>query len=177
MIRLAGSLDPLARVLSSGGFAVDTVDLRGLGPCLLAETPHALVLCAACGWETLSETVEEAQATLTNLAAKHPSARSWDLYVVLSIERSATEAEELFREQVEHDTRYARKFVLAGPANNERAVERALRPLLPLRVPPTVRLSDPLDVVRTELLNDGADPTMVDSALTSFRATGEVDIP
>jgi hypothetical protein len=177
MIRLADQLEPLARVLRAGDFAVDEVTFAELGACLLAETPHALVLCVVGDWETLPATIEEAQATLTNLAAQHPSPRSWDLYVVVSIGRSADEAEEILRERIEHDTRFARKFVLAGHVADDAAVERALRPLLPLRSAASVHLADPLDAVRTELLGAGVDSDVVDHALTSFRASGEIDIP
>jgi hypothetical protein len=176
VIRLADTLEPLAGVLRRGDFDVDAVQLDDLGSCLLAETPHALVLCVASEWETLTATVEEAQAALTNLAARHPSPRSWDLYVALCIERAADEAQEVLRERIEHDTRYARKFVLAGHAADDIAIGRALRPLLPLRETANVRLADPLDAVHTELVNADVDVDVVERAIASFRATGEIEI-
>jgi hypothetical protein len=176
MNQLSDTLESVARVLSRGRFDVDRLDLRGLGTCLLAETPHALVLCLVGDWDTLAATVDEAQAILTNLAAQHPSPRSWDLYLVVCVQRTANEAQELLREDLEHDTRYARKFVLAGRPAEDAAVERALRPLLPLRQAPSMELTDPLESVRSELLAHGADPDLVDKAMKSYRATGDIKI-
>jgi hypothetical protein len=177
VIRLVDELDPVARVLEDGGYVVEALDVADLGTSLLAETPHALVLCVSCTWEALSNTVEEAQAELTNLSAKHPSPRSWDLYVVARIEQDADEAQEIQRERIEHDTRYARKFVLAGRGADADAVLRALRPLLPLRTAPSAKRGDPLDAMRDALLQSQIDPDVVAGALTSFRATGEILIP
>lgn len=177
MIRLVDELDPVARVLEDGGYIVEALDIDDLGPSLLAETPHALVLCITCTWEALSNTVEEAQAELTNLSARHPSPRSWDLYVVARIEQDPDEGQEIQRERIEHDTRYARKFVLAGGRADAETVMRALRPLLPLQATPSAKRGDPLDAMRDSLLQHDVDPALVASALTSFRETGEISIP
>lgn len=177
MIRLVDELDPLAGVLEQGGYEVDGLEISGLGSCLLAETPHALVLCVISDWQALTSTVEDAQAELTNLAAQHPSARSWDLYVVVWIEQDADEAREMLRERVEHDTRYARKFVLAGREADSNAIMRALRPLLPLRSTPNVGGEDQFDLLRAALLAQRVEADLVSAALTSFRDTGEIEIP
>jgi hypothetical protein len=177
VIRLADDLEPFARVLRTGGFRVDGLEPERLGPSLVAETPHALVLCTRCTWETLEATVDEAQAELTHLSARHPSARSWDLYLVVSIAQSADEAHEIQRERVEHDTRYARKFVVAGPTTDDEALQRALRPLLPLRPTDSVHLDDPLAAMRDQLLAGGQDAEVIERALASFRSDGEVEVP
>ena len=170
------TLEELAGVLAAGGFTVEFQSLGGIGTCLVAETHEALVLCASADWETVGDVVERAQATLTNLAALHPSPRSWDLYVVAAIESVADDAQELLRERLEHDTRYARKFVLAGNLRDAGAVTRGLLPLLPLRPATTVELADPVDTLREELLEAGADRDAVELATSSFRATGEVEV-
>lgn len=176
MTPLPDSLDAICQVLTGGDFAIDGLDHPELGNCLLAETPHALVLCVESTWDTLGDTVAEAQAVLTHLAERNPSPRSWDLYLVVAIPQAASQTEDLLREQIEHDTRYARKFVLTGDATHTDAVTRALRPLLPLRISSNVTLSDPLDALRTELLGDGIEADLVDQALASYRDAGEIAI-
>jgi hypothetical protein len=176
VIRLADDLEPFARVLREGGFTVDGLKAERLGPSLLAETPHALVLCTRCTWETLHDTVEEGQAQLTHLSARHPSARTWDLYLVVVIAQVADEAHEIQRERVEHDTRYARKFVVAGPTTDDEALRRALRPLLPLRPTESVHLDDPLAAMRHQLLAGGQDAALVDKAVAFFRSNGEIKV-
>jgi hypothetical protein len=177
VIRLVDELDPIRRVLMEGDYAVDARNIEDLGACLLAETPHALVLCVVGQWEMLSNTVEDAQAELTNISAEHPSPRSWDLYVVVRVEQGAEQAHELERERIEHDTRYARKFVLAGPQADVTAVRRALCPLLPLRSTPNLGQVEPLDALRDSLLEQQVEPGLVDAALASFRRTGEIEVP
>ncbi|MDA0183173.1 hypothetical protein OJ997_22880 [Solirubrobacter phytolaccae] len=178
MNKLREELASIGRVLETGGFAVETRALQRLGATLLAETPHALVLVTEAEWDTVVQTVEDAQATLTEIAGREPSPRSWDLYVIVAIRTAADAANDLIREQLEHDTRYARKLILAGPAIEEdEAVTRALLPLLPLRATESISLENPLDAVRQALLADGQDEALVKAAMRSFEATGEVKIP
>ena len=177
MIRGIDPLDAFAQILRHGGFEVEGIDLPTLGESLLAETPHALVLCTQSAWDSLPAIGDEAQAQLTQLAAGAPSARSWDLYVVIAIGQSATEADEVARERIEHDTRYARKLVVAGPAiTDPEALRRALRPLLPLQPAASVHLADPLAAVREALMSAGLDGAMVELAFASFQSKGEVDV-
>lgn len=177
MIRLVDELEPIAQVLADGGYDVDGIEIPELGSCLLAETPHALVLCVISDWDRLLGAVEDAQAELTNFAARHPSPRSWDLYVVVWIEQGPDDSHEFHRERVEHDTRYARKFVLAGRDAGADAIGRALRPLLPLRSTPRVSGEDQLDVLRVALLEQQVDSDLVSEALASFRDTGDIEVP
>lgn len=175
MSKPVDNLATLRGVLQTGGFTVESLEINGLGSCLLAETPHAVVLVTWTRWDNLRQTVEEAQAVLTNLSARHPSPRGWDLYVVAVVDHAAGEAEEVARERVEHDTRFARKFVLAGEITPSRA-QRALRPLLPLHVPPSVHLADPLATLQNELLKTSTDAGVVEHAIHSFRESGDVEI-
>jgi hypothetical protein len=174
--RRAGELEPFARVLQEGQYNVDVIECEGLGSCVLAETSEALVLCVLGEWETLEPTVSEAQAELTHVAAREPSPRSWDLYVVVGIPQFADEAHEVRRERIEHDTRYARKFVVAGQWSDGDALRRALRPLLPLRSLASVHLDDPLSTMRAALLARDQDEALVDRALSSYRASGEIEV-
>jgi hypothetical protein len=174
---LVEPLEPLAQALRDGLFEVDAIELPALGICLLAETPHAVVLCVRATWESLNVTSNEAQAQLTHLAAGDPSARNWDLYVVIAITQVAGEAEEVARERLEHDTRYARKLIVAGPAiTDPLALHTALRPLLPIRPTASVHLADPLAAMHEALLTNGLDGPTVGLAITSFSSTGEVDV-
>jgi hypothetical protein len=174
MIRAVDALEPLRAVLHDGGYAVEPQDLPALGLALLAETEHALVLCITAVWDTVEEDLEEAQARLTRLAAIHPSPRSWDLYVVAVI---TDDRDDPRREMLEGDTRYARKLILVGVGQSTTRAERALLSLLPLR--PTARFTatDPLAGVRDELLAQGVEADVADTALASFVSAGRVDVP
>jgi hypothetical protein len=174
--RRAGELQPLVRVLQEGRYSVEVLEVEGLGSCVLAETSDALVLCVLGEWETLERTVSEAQAELTHVAAREPSPRSWDLYVVVGIPQFADESHEVRRERIEHDTHYARKFVVAGAWSDGDALRRALRPLLPLRSTASVHLDDPLSTMRAALVARDQDEALVDRALSSYRASGEVEV-
>jgi hypothetical protein len=139
--------DPLTicrRVLTEGGFTVDRREVPLLGTVLIAETRDALAMIVVSAWQQIVEHVEEAQAQLTRLAAIHPSPRSWDLYIVIVVDRLQPRFDRV-REQLEADTRYARKLVVAGVAP---AIDRRLRALLPLRPVPHIELVEPMSAVR-----------------------------
>ncbi|MGH2941271.1 MAG: hypothetical protein ACRDLN_00635 [Solirubrobacteraceae bacterium] len=172
----AGDLELFVRVLQEGHYNVDLIEFDDLGSCVLAETTQALVLCVVGKWETLERTVSDAQAQLTHVAARAPSPRNWDLYVVVGIPQVADESHEVGLERIEHDTRYARKFVVAGPWGDDDALRRALRPLLPLRSTARVHLDDPLSTMQAALLARDQDQAVVDRALSSYRASDEVEI-
>ncbi|MBA3566220.1 MAG: hypothetical protein M3470_09535 [Chloroflexota bacterium] len=163
-------------VLADGGYTVQDIELEDVGRALAAETPYALVVCFAAEWEELEDRVEHAQAGLTNLAATHPSPRSWDLYVVAVLQRADPRFDAV-REALESDTRYARKIVVTAAGGTIANVERALRPLLPLRPVAKIPLLDPLQAVRRELLELGVDLVLVDAALDVFERTSEVRVP
>lgn len=170
MIRVADELEHCRAVLTDAGYDLDAREINGLGPVLLAETLYALVMVAAVPEEGVERFVEDAQGSLTHIAAIHPSPRSWDLYLVLVVNTSRYDD---IREAFEADTRYARKFVVTG---ERRQIERLLRPLLPLRAVPEVELTDSLQAVRDELLEAGVDKDLVDAAIASFERTSEITV-
>lgn len=173
-MRAADALADTHDVLVGGGFAVERRELDRLGPVLIAETPYALVM--ALGAEpddTMHERVEDAQAVLTQLAAEHPSPRSWDLYLVLVVADNPRHYDQV-REAFEADTRYARKLVVTGDRGT---TEGMLRSLLPLHPIPYLELADPLRAVREHLLQSALEPSLVDAALASFESKGQVEIP
>ncbi len=161
-------------ILVDGAFAVEEQDIDSLGSVLVAETLYALVLVTEASSETLIRRSEDAQSALTHLAARHPSPRSWDLYVVLVVTDPADPNFEMIREELEADTRYARKLVVTDGYD---ATELRLRPLLPLHPIPHIELADPLGAVRDYLLGAEVDPEIVDAAMVSFIRDGEVTIP
>lgn len=166
----------LRAVLEDGGYVVDTFELEGVGDALLAETPYALVAVVGAGWEDLEERVAAAQASLTTVAAEHPSARRWDLYVVAAAPRAATPLQDTIRESVENDTRYARKLVVAG-VDEKVGAERAMRPLLPLQPPAEIPQIDALEAIRAGLAEEGVDGSLAEAALEAFAKRSEVQIP
>ncbi len=167
------SLGSFANVLANNGYAVEAFELRSTGASLLAETPYALVLCITSSWKEASDKADQAQATLTRLSAEHPSPRSWDLYVVLVID---DEDNPLLREQLESDTRYARKLVVCVDGRLDSA-ERALLPLLPLRDTTQLEPINMASDVMAELINLGIDERIAAAALASFSAHGAVELP
>jgi hypothetical protein len=174
VIRAADALEPFRAALLDGDYDVEVRELPGLGPVLLAETRYALVLCLSSSWEAATQRTEEAQAALTQLAAEHPSPRSWDLYLVLVAEEDHDSPE---REALESDTRYARKLVATGVGDSPARAEQALRPLLPLRGAAKFDAIDPIEAVRAELVGQGIDPALADTALGSFLSGGEIVVP
>lgn len=142
----------------------------------VAATPYALVACAELdGWGGLDQRVSDIQAGLTELAEEAPSARSWDLYlVVLVADAPASAAQRALVESIEGDTRYARKFVHAGVVGED--LDKALRPLLPLRPPADFEIADPIEELRGELLAIGVEGATVEQALGSFTNEDEVQL-
>lgn len=176
--RLA-QFEDLASALEAGGYAVQRGELAG-EPALLAETPYALVACMeveTC--DGLADRVSDVQAALTQFAAQAPSPRQWDLYLLVHVLVPPTDpVNEALLETIEADTRYVRKFVrVAIDLDYSDAVDRALRPLLPLRPAAQFDLSDPLDTLRLELHGLKLSDDLASAALDAFERRGEVSVP
>jgi hypothetical protein len=138
-------------------------------PAAVGESPYALVACVELnGWDELDERIFDVQSALTRVAALAPSARNWDLYVVALVLAEGRDAMHRgIAEAIEGDTRYARKFVRAHVRRDD--LERALRPLLPLRAPVELEVGDPLAELRAELRELEVDDADADAAVESFR--------
>lgn len=158
-------------ILEKGGYVVEerTYDET---PFLLAETLYSLVMVVSVPTEEIDTFVEQMQAHLTQLAALHPSARRWDLYVVLVVDGNSDRVDEV-RERFEADTRYARKLVVT---QRDGRLRDYLLPLLPLEPSPDIGLSAPLEELRRELLAERVDVEIVDAAIRSFEVHGEVRV-
>jgi hypothetical protein len=173
-VRLARRGD-VAELLASVDYDVDTYTLAG-APATIASSPYALVACVeSVGWDHLADLVADTQADFTRLVEEAPSARNWDLYLVVLVDQVPPDSERrTVMESIESDTRYARKFVHAGVTTAD--LDRALRPLLPLRPAADFAIADPLDELRDELLAGGVDGTVVEEALRAFDAENEVRV-
>lgn len=163
-------------LLRSAGYQLATRELAGF-EAVLGETPYALVSCVEFDdWDRLDERVFDVQAALTRLAREAPSARTWDLYLVaLVLVPTGDAGHRGLAEAIEADTRYVRKFVRVAVTRS--ALDRALRPLLPLRPPTGLDIDDPLSELRDELrVLDVADD-VADAAVNAFRRTATVEVP
>jgi hypothetical protein len=170
------SLADISALLEAAGYHVEGRHLADY-PAVLAESPYALVACVELdGWTDLEDKVFDVQGALTRIAQQAPSPRSWDLYVVALLESLPPNSEHrALVEGVEADTRYARKFVRAGL--HQDGLERALRPLLPLRPPADLAIRDPLEELRAELRTLAIDDALATVAVASFAKTDTVEIP
>lgn len=170
----AGRAD-VGAALEKAGYEIGERTLAG-SRATVASTPYALVACIeSAEWTGLAERVAEIQAELTQLAEEAPSARRWDLYLVVLLATAPADAEQrACVEEIESDTRYARKFVHAGVPTDE--LDRALRPLLPLRPPIGFEIADPFDELRGELLALQIEEATVERAIGSFESEEEVEV-
>jgi hypothetical protein len=163
-------------MLRDAGYQLESRELAGVDA-VLAETPYALVACIELdGWRHLDERVFDIQSALTRVAEESPSARAWDLYLVILVLASVRDASDrAAAESIEADTRYARKFVRFDVSKN--ALDQALRSLMPLRPPAALELSDPLGELRKELRSLRVADDIIDVAVDSFRRNDAVEVP
>lgn len=173
---LTKDLAILRTVLEDAGYTVEELEADAVGKVVLAETPYALVACVAADWEGVVERTDAAQAWLTTLAAAHPSARRWDLYVVVAVSSPETPLHDALREAIESDTRYARKLVVAG-VRDAAETARGVRALLPLQPPAEIARIDAVEAIRAGLAEQGIADDLVDAAVEEFSRSSEVRIP
>lgn len=168
-------LADVSNLLEGAEYVVERRKLAG-HDCVLGETPYALVACFELeNWDQVEEHVFDVQAALTRLAEAEPSARAWDLYVVAMLLTPANEASDrALAESIEADTRYARKFIRVAVLQHD--LDRALRPLLPLRSPAHLEVTDPIHELRNELGDLDLSDEVADMALRSFARTNTVEV-
>jgi hypothetical protein len=172
-------IEDLATFLASASYAVDIRPLGRFSRVLLAENPYALVACVETEtWSGLTEVVSDLQAELTHLARADASPKRWDLYVVVHVRAGELRSVDgVLIEQIESDTRFARKFVRVNMLRDPDVLDRALRPFLPLRAPMPLSVPNPMEVLRSELVDHGLDEALVEFVFDSFESTGEVRTP
>jgi hypothetical protein len=169
------TFDDMDAVLTNAGYTVVRSELAGTRA-LLAETPYSFVgVVEIDGWEDLTERVSDLQAALTHTVEEVPSARDWDLYLVIHVlKRPTNPVHQGVAGKLEADTRYTRKLVRVAIAPAQ--LDRALRPLLPLRPAAQFDLVEPLNEMRKELQELKLDDKIADAAVAAFRRDEEVQV-
>jgi hypothetical protein len=184
MARDLASLDDIGLVLEAAGYALERAELAGLRA-LLAESSYALVGCVELAdWTDFSGHVSEVQSALGRVARGPLSARGRDpmptrgrdLYLVLHVRSRATElADYAALQGAEADTRRTRTLVRVAVTPAE--LDRALRPLLPLRLGAVFDLAEPLQQLHDELLELGLEERVADTAVEIFCEEEAVRVP
>jgi hypothetical protein len=134
------------------GSASTVADLGALEPAAVLELTH--------------------RAETSNLGAKQ-----WDLYLVLLAEQSAPDDGRASTElaSLNYNTRSIRRLAHAGVAATVEAVERALRPFLPLpEISEAAVLEDALTLLEQALTAEGIDLQLAARAVAAFRETGSL---
>jgi hypothetical protein len=193
MARDLASLDDIGLVLEAAGYALERAELAGLRA-LLAESSYALVGCVELAdWTDFSQHVTEAQSALGRVArgrvAGEPLSargadpvrgrdpiRGRDLYLVLHVRSKAADLVDYAAlQEAEADTRHTRTLVRVAVTPAE--LDRALRPLLPLRLGAVFDLAEPLQQLHDELLELGLDERVADTAVEVFGEEEAVRVP
>jgi hypothetical protein len=170
------TLDDIGRVLEGAGYVLERAELAGM-QALLAESAYALVGCVELAdWTDFSQHVSDAQAALTRVAGEARSVCSSEVYLVLHVRSMATDTIDYAALQAaETDTRRTRTLVRA--AVRPSALDRALRPLLPLCPGAVFDLVEPLRQLRDELRELALEDRVADTAIEAFREQNEVRVP
>lgn len=170
------SLDDIGRVLEGAGYALERTELAGL-QALLAESAYALVGCVElAGWTDFSQHVSDVQSALGRVAGGAPPECGRDLYLVLHVRSKATSpADYAALQAAEADPRHMRTLVRVAVTPPE--LDRALRPLLPLRLDAVFDLGEPLRQLHDELLELGLEDRVADTAVEVFCEEEAVRVP
>lgn len=173
-------LEDLQQVLGGAGYRCQIRPLGRFSRVLVAENPYSVIAAADTeSWEKLVELVSDLQSELTRLVlTSERSAIRWDLYVMVHIRIPGLQSVQTeLADRIESDTKFARKYVRVNLTREPNVLDRALRPFLPLRPAAALSVTEPLDLVRDELLTEGIESDLVDHVLRQFSVTGEVTIP
>lgn len=170
----------LVDILTDAGYQCSRRETTRGESMLVGENAYGLVaIVEATALDTLEQLVSDAQAELTRFVVSgRVSTLRWDLYVfaLAMFDPVPPHAVEV-ADDLESDTRYARKFVKVNLSRDAGALDQALRPLLPLRTVPATTLTDPLELMRERLTAAGVPEIVATGAIDSFLATGEVTVP
>jgi hypothetical protein len=98
--------------------------------------------------------------------------KKWDGYVALLTSQAAPTATAAPLFGIAYDLRHVRRLVKVAVEPTLAAVERALRPVLPLPAPPSAdELADPLAMLEARLKQRGVDSQAVERTFARFLAT------
>jgi len=110
-------------------------------------------------------------------AASELGAKQWDLYLVLLTGQPPTDDGHAASQLValNYNTRSIRRMAHAGVAPTLEAMERTLRPFLPLpEVANAAVLEDALTLLEKELTREGVDADLAGRAIAAFRDSGSL---
>lgn len=174
-------------VLDRAGFATERLDLTFGGEASLLEQRTLLLaqdrffilaVGSAATVADLGALEPAAVLELTHRAAtSNLGAKQWDLYLVLLAEQSAPDDGRASTElaSLNYNTRSIRRLAHAGVAATVEAVERALRPFLPLpEISEAAVLEDALTLLEQALTAEGIDLQLAARAVAAFRETGSL---
>lgn len=162
----------LARdALARAGYAVEH-NVEGVIPTVIAENSDNVVGLAA------TVTVEGAllaepivsKLLVQRMSGQDLNGKRWDGYVALLTSQAAPSSISSPLFGIAYNLRHVRRLVRVGVNATLAAVERALRPVLPLPMPPSAdELADPLAALGARLLEQGVTREAVDEAFARFR--------
>jgi hypothetical protein len=173
-------------VLDRAGFATEHLDLTLRDESSLEERPLLLAqdrffILAVGSAATVADLASLEPAAVLELtqraAASKLGAKQWDLYLVLLAEQPAADDGHASSElgAINYNTRSIRRLAHAGVAPTVEAVERALRPFLPLpHVNEGAVLEDALTLLEQELAREGVDQALAGRAVAAFRESGSL---
>ena len=180
------SLEDIVAVLQGNGFtaAVERVNFAGAdqvvpsasAEIVLGEQPLLVVaVLKATKWSEVADHIEEWVVAVADLVAERdPSARQWDLTILLLLDRALGPDEVPAAAAWTSSTSYARRVV--ADRLGERALEEALAPILPIGLQQPAKAEKSLfDRLRIQLALDLGDDA-ANLAVASFENTGEVQI-
>jgi hypothetical protein len=183
----AALLEVARIVLDRAGFVTERLDLPvGDEPSLLGQRTLLLAqdrffILAVGSASTVADLAALEPAAVQELteraAASSLGAKQWDLYLVLLVEQAAADDGRASTElaSLNYNTRGIRRLAHAGVAATLEAVERALRPFLPLpEISEAAVLEDPLTLLEAALANEGVDEQLAGRAVAAFRETGSL---
>jgi hypothetical protein len=177
----------LARiVLERANFVAERIDVQSGEP-TTGET-HALLLAqdsffilavgAAATIDGLGTLEQAAVFELTRRAAgSQLGAKQWDLYLVLLTAQPAVDDGRASSQLValNYNTRSIRRLAHAGVTPTLEAMERTLRPFLPLpEVTNAAVLEDALTLLENELTREGVEADLAGRAIAAFRDSGSL---
>jgi hypothetical protein len=174
-------------VLERAGFTIERLDLTfGAEESTLEERSLLLaqdrffILAVGSGATVADLGTLEPAAVLEltqRAAASSLGAKQWDLYLVLLAEQPAPDDGRASTElaSLNYNTRSIRRLAHAGVGATTEAVERALRPFLPLpETSEAAVLEDALTLLEHALVAEGVEPQLAGRAVAAFRETGSL---
>jgi hypothetical protein len=177
----------LARiVLERANFVTERIDAQiGEAPTdethalLLAQDPFFILAVGAAATVDGLDLLEQAAVfELTRrAAASQLGAKQWDLYLVLLTGQPAVDDGRASSKLValNYNTRSIRRLAHAGVAPTLDAMERTLRPFLPLpEVTNAAVLEDALTLLENELNREGVESDLAGRAIAAFRDSGSL---